>query len=133
MSIPAKANDPGAVVHLLNRAGFGPRPGQVKEVLAKGIEAYLSEQLHPVPDPALAPALARFKAMDYSIPEILSFAVFPEPKTGPHLSDVVEAFESPKLIRAVESRNQLEEVLVDFWFNHFNVNARATSTTSSCV
>ena len=125
MSIPAKADDPAAVVHLLNRAGFGPRPGQVKEVLAKGIEAYLDEQLHPVPDPALHQALARFKAMDYSIPDILAFAVFPEPKTGPHLSDVVEAFESPKLIRAVESRNQLEEALVDFWFNHFNVNARS--------
>ena len=26
-----------------------------------------------------------------------------------------------KLVRAVESRRQLQEVLVDFWFNHFNV------------
>ncbi len=28
-----------------------------------------------------------------------------------------------KLMRAVKSRAQLEEVLVDFWFNHFNVSA----------
>src|SRR5260370_3445336 len=27
-----------------------------------------------------------------------------------------------KLIRAVESKRQLEEVLEDFWFNHFNVS-----------
>jgi uncharacterized protein (DUF1800 family) len=29
-----------------------------------------------------------------------------------------------KLIRATESRRQLEEVLLDFWFNHFNVAAQ---------
>jgi uncharacterized protein (DUF1800 family) len=27
-----------------------------------------------------------------------------------------------KLVRAVESENQLEEVMTDFWFNHFNVS-----------
>src|SRR5215207_5344588 len=29
-----------------------------------------------------------------------------------------------KLLRAVYSERQLEEVLTDFWFNHFNVDAR---------
>jgi uncharacterized protein (DUF1800 family) len=29
-----------------------------------------------------------------------------------------------KLLRAIYSERQLEEVLVDFWFNHFNVDAR---------
>src|SRR5262249_25387309 len=29
-----------------------------------------------------------------------------------------------KLLRAVYSERQLQEVLVDFWFNHFNVDAR---------
>jgi uncharacterized protein (DUF1800 family) len=28
-----------------------------------------------------------------------------------------------KLVRAVESENQLEEVMTDFWFNHFNVSS----------
>lgn len=27
-----------------------------------------------------------------------------------------------KLVRAVESENQLEEVMIDFWYNHFNVS-----------
>jgi uncharacterized protein (DUF1800 family) len=35
-------------------------------------------------------------------------------------SDLAEA----KILRAVYSERQLEEVLVDFWFNHFNVFAR---------
>ena len=29
-----------------------------------------------------------------------------------------------KLLRAIYSERQLQEVLVDFWFNHFNVDAR---------
>ena len=33
-----------------------------------------------------------------------------------------------KLVRAVYSERQLEEVLVDFWFNHFNVFARKGQT-----
>ena len=28
-----------------------------------------------------------------------------------------------KLLRAIYSERQLQEVLVDFWFNHFNVDA----------
>jgi uncharacterized protein (DUF1800 family) len=37
---------------------------------------------------------------------------------------VVEELTAARLIRAVESPRQLEEVLVDFWMNHFNVDAR---------
>jgi uncharacterized protein (DUF1800 family) len=40
------------------------------------------------------------------------------------MSDVEEA----KLLRAVYSERQLEEVLVDFWFNHFNVFAGKGAT-----
>jgi hypothetical protein len=29
-----------------------------------------------------------------------------------------------KVLRAAYSDRQLEEVLTDFWFNHFNVDAR---------
>ena len=52
---------------------------------------------------------------------------------------IVELSEA-KLLRAIYSERQLEEVLTDFWFNHFNVDARkgpdrfmspSTSATSS--
>ena len=36
---------------------------------------------------------------------------------------VISNLEEAKLLRAVYSERQLEEVLVDFWFNHFNVFA----------
>lgn len=38
-----------------------------------------------------------------------------------------------KLLRAVHSEHQLEEVLVDFWFNHFNVDARKQAVSIAVV
>ena len=38
--------------------------------------------------------------------------------------DVFDALQAQKLLRAVYGARQLEEVLTDFWFNHFNVDAR---------
>ncbi len=35
-----------------------------------------------------------------------------------------EEFNADKLIRAVDSQRQLQEVLVDFWSNHFNIDIR---------
>ena len=35
-----------------------------------------------------------------------------------------EEFNAAKLIRATESQRQLQEVLVDFWSNHFNIDIR---------
>ena len=34
---------------------------------------------------------------------------------------ILDEFTSAKVVRTVHGKNQLEEVLVDFWFNHFNV------------
>ncbi|MCK5352097.1 DUF1800 family protein, partial [bacterium] len=41
------------IVHVLNRLGFGPRPGDIEKVAAMGLEAYIEQQLHPqeIPDP----------------------------------------------------------------------------------
>ena len=34
---------------------------------------------------------------------------------------VVDELVQAKLLRAIYSERQLEEVMTDFWFNHFNV------------
>ena len=34
-------------VHILNRAAFGPRPGDVERLQAIGLRAYIEQQLHP--------------------------------------------------------------------------------------
>lgn len=41
---------------------------------------------------------------------------------------VIADIEEAKLLRAIQSERQLQEVLVDFWFNHFNVFAGKGAT-----
>ena len=45
-------------------------------------------------------------------------------KTAEPIALLHEEFNAAKLIRAVESERQLQEVLVDFWSNHFNIDIR---------
>ena len=40
-------NDRRRALHALNRLTFGPRPGDVEAVLAKGVDAFVEDQLHP--------------------------------------------------------------------------------------
>ena len=42
----------------------------------------------------------------------------------PHSTAIIAQLEDDKLIRAVDSNRQLQEVLVDFWSNHFNIDMR---------
>ena len=39
--------DDQAIIHVLNRIGFGPRPGDVEKVRAIGLRRYIDEQLRP--------------------------------------------------------------------------------------
>ena len=39
--------DDAAIVHVLNRIGFGPTPAAIERVRRVGIRAYVDEQLHP--------------------------------------------------------------------------------------
>ena len=43
----AGAQSDQAIIHVLNRIGFGPRPGDVEKVRAIGLQRYIDEQLHP--------------------------------------------------------------------------------------
>jgi uncharacterized protein (DUF1800 family) len=44
---PAALTDRERVIHALNRLTFGPRPGDVDAVVAKGLDAWIEDQLHP--------------------------------------------------------------------------------------
>jgi uncharacterized protein (DUF1800 family) len=104
--------DDAAIVHALNRLTFGPRPGDVARVRARGLGRWIDDQLAPraLPDSSVAaPPMAR------------------RPEPGELRRLVAEAADA-KLQRALHSDRQLEEVLVDFWFNHFNVFARKGPT-----
>jgi hypothetical protein len=42
-SIPADLRE----IHVLNRLGFGPRPGDIEQVRSIGVDRYIEEQLSP--------------------------------------------------------------------------------------
>ena len=134
------------VVHLLSRATFGPRPGDVERVRGMGAAGWLERQLSPrgIDDAATTAALAAMPTITMTTAELLqqfprpdavmreklqsgqmsradAMAMYPPEKRPVRILTELQA---AKTVRAVLSERQLEEVMVDFWFNHFNVFAR---------
>lgn len=95
-----------------------------------GLEKYIELQLEParIGDSAVAERLAAFQTLGLSSSEIAErFYTPPNQRNQQPQGMRVQAnlpmieLAQQKLLRAVYSDRQLEEVLVDFWFNHFNV------------
>ncbi|MDX2266585.1 MAG: DUF1800 domain-containing protein [Bryobacter sp.] len=108
------------VEHALNRLTFGPRPGDAELVRKMGLNEWIELQLHPeriAENPQLAEKLAPLKTL-----ESREYKAFPKDDESKRaIRQMVVELTQAKLYRAVLSERQLEEVLVDFWFNHFNV------------
>src|SRR6201997_4169276 len=66
------ANDQRRAVHALNRLAFGPRPGDVQQVMAIGVDRWIDQQLHPerIADSAVEARLAQFRTLHMSPKEI---------------------------------------------------------------
>jgi uncharacterized protein (DUF1800 family) len=183
------------IVHVLNRLGFGARPGDVERVKAVGLENYINQQLNPE---KIADSVAENKVRDLNALNLTTaelYEKYPQPgqlvrqlqQRGMLPEDLAEArenrvkgganaapgempkndsmeapknnqtqppanpLENPKyremiqkfyrenglqqpqriiadlhasrILRAVYSERQLQEVMVDFWTNHFNIFA----------
>ncbi|HYM30766.1 MAG TPA: DUF1800 domain-containing protein [Candidatus Cybelea sp.] len=125
-------------LHVLNRLGYGPRPGDVQRVAAMGVERYIDQQLHPagIPEPdTLKREIASYETLRMQPVDL--FHTYGPMRRGqfgkPTPEDlkarreeariIVEQAVEARLHRALESPRQLQEVMVDFWFNHFNVFA----------
>ena len=148
----ALPNDERTIVHVLNRVAFGPRPGDIERVEKMGVQRYIDEQLRPdrVPDPEMNARLAGLTTIGMSTSQIAekyerpqlearrkrqqqangsnadaNGAPTPEEKAvAQRANEVLTDLGQQKLLRAIYSERQLQEVLTDFWFNHFNVDAR---------
>ncbi len=121
------------LVHFLNRTSFGPTRQELEKLQQSGITAYLDQQLSPdqIPDSVVADRVAELKTMRLSSRELLE--LYPQAAVaqakgmdmtqmqGPR--QVILELQLARLIRAVYSRRQLYEVMVDFWSNHFNIFA----------
>jgi len=140
---PVAAADDAAIVHALSRLGFGPRPGDVERVKAIGLAAWIADQLEPrrLDDRAAAQALAALPTLTMSTadlhreyprpdlrqksadPQMAPRELFNRPPPEKRPVRIVAEMQAARMVRAIESERQLEEVMVDFWFNHFNVHA----------
>jgi uncharacterized protein (DUF1800 family) len=157
-SVEPPAED-AAIVHALNRLGYGPRPGDVERVRSMGLARWIDDQLHPerLADGGLDRHLAGLRTLTLSPADLIRHYELPaaakkelaerKAALGDGASDeevrrmrrdvvrkygaamegtgrqVVGELQQAKLLRAVYSERQLDEVLVDFWMNHFNVYA----------
>ncbi|MEO0455261.1 MAG: DUF1800 domain-containing protein [Cyanobacteria bacterium P01_A01_bin.114] len=119
--------------HVLNRLSFGPRPGDRQQVERTGVDAYIQAQLDPanLPEPtALSARLEEFSNLKLSAVELFERHTAPKTESSEARKNarlqrvhVLQEAEQARLLRALDSPRQLQEVMVDFWFNHFNVFA----------
>jgi uncharacterized protein (DUF1800 family) len=114
----SEAVDP--IIHALNRAAFGPRPGDYERLGKLGktpeeaAQVYLEQQLRPekIENEAADYAVRRFETLNEPLGELFEYQ--------PDLlhNELMRA----TLLRAVLSERQLFETMVEFWSDHFNID-----------
>ncbi len=130
------------LLYVINRLSFGASPGDIEKVQSMGVEKYIQEQLSPdsIPESqSLTNQLSQLETLRLSSKELgQEYSQFTangrkateeelKARQGRMRQILAEATQA-RLLRAVESPRQLQEVMVDFWFNHFNVYANKGRT-----
>ncbi len=102
------------VSHVLNRLTFGPRPGDYARVAAMGVVAFVDEQLAPetIDDGACDRLTRRIETLRLAPGELFEFKEEVLRRDLTHNA----------VLRATYSRRQLQEVMVEFWSDHFNID-----------
>ena len=127
--------------HILERLSFGITSEQMQQVEDVGIEGYIQNQLDPKlvsESPMLNDYLKQLDSISRKPSQLRKKDVaLSEQLKNPQLSNeqhtkvneersdfrrkVVNEAVYSHLARAIYSNRQLQEIMVDFWFNHFNV------------
>ena len=130
---------------------FGARPGDVQRVRAIGLDKWVEQQLHPerIDDSDIELFLTRYNLLGKDQNELLiQFTTAQRERrlvagdsatrlagrmAGSDMAlrqvalsrrQLVGELQSSRVARAVASNRQLQEVMTDFWLNHFNVYAQ---------
>jgi uncharacterized protein (DUF1800 family) len=146
------------VQQVLNRLGFGARPGDAARVRAMGVDRWIALQLAPdrIDDRAADAVVASYEGLRTPTADLVSAytqgqqalrrlqrtaaqrgdssgrkdlraeALREDPALRERLRQSQRAVgdvQSARLARAVVSERQLQEVMTDFWANHFTVFA----------
>jgi len=141
------------IIQALNRLTFGPRPGDVQRVRAIGLDKWIDQQIHPerISDDPLNTFVSRYSALNADQDDLLKQYVDQQRQRRELKRDradttkamtademaamqqlrqqqnsrrqVVTQLQSSRVARAVASERQLQEVMTDFWENHFNIYA----------
>ena len=114
--------------HVLNRLAFGPLPGQVEELAKSDWKRWAETQLEPekIDDGKLEEYLAgKYPTLQKSITKLEGEYrnLSGNNKARNQLRrDVERELVDIVLLRAVFSQKQFQQVIVEFWRNHFNVD-----------
>ena len=112
--LPAIDVDP--IWRLLNRAGYGPRPGDIATARDLGLAAYLEQQLawEAIDDSAADLYVRGLALYDMAIGQLVD----------QERRDAAIELASVTYARALMSKRQLYEAMVEFWSDHFNIYLR---------
>ena len=113
---PVYADESDALLHVLNRLTWGPRPADYAAIQTMGIEEYIDWQLDyaTIPDPQVDEFLAARRILSMPIND-LNRAIEAD-------YDLVLSLALwSRLYLAIHSERQLYERMVEFWTDHFNI------------
>jgi len=141
------------IIQALNRLTFGAKPGDILKVRAIGLDKWIDQQLQPekINDDAMSAFVRNYSALDENQNDLLKQyaeqqqqrrqvkrerADTTQAMTADEIAQmrqqqqqansrrqVVTQLQSSRVARAVASERQLQEVMTDFWENHFNIYA----------
>jgi uncharacterized protein (DUF1800 family) len=117
LSLPAPdttGSDP--ILRLLNRAGYGPRPGDLARARQMGAPAWLEEQLNP---DGIKDTAADLLARSLTLYQMDATQLIEQDR-----KDATVELIGAAIFRALYSRRQLYEAMVEFWSDHFNIYLR---------
>jgi uncharacterized protein (DUF1800 family) len=114
--LPAVVGDEALKVLTLNRLSFGATPEMYARVNQIGLAAFIDEQLHPenIPDEATDQIISRLPTLSMTPAQLLQL---PQTQYRQPALELTAA----TILRQWHTQRQLNEVMVDFWTNHFNI------------
>src|SRR4026207_1315298 len=98
--------DEQRIAHVLNRLGFGARPGDVERVKAMGLENYINQQLNPekIADAVAENKLRELSALNMTTAEL--YEKYPQP--GQLLRQLQARGMAPEEMPADAAKNPLD-------------------------